>query len=165
MILLLATLLLAPYDYEGDWFVSDTTDNNSGERSVDAFQSVFKPDYITLRMQCWEKKPAFFVDWDGQSFPDVTVLSIGPVKNPDAEPAGVRYVFEKSTDAVARGLRASPETSKAIVAAIGAAPYTTVTAHLPSGPKIVGFEIKGTQQAWSRVVRHCPATIMPKPPK
>jgi hypothetical protein len=30
--------------YESDWYVSDDTDNNTGERKVGAFQIYIKPD-------------------------------------------------------------------------------------------------------------------------
>jgi hypothetical protein len=153
--------------FEADWYISDQTDNNTGEREVYAFQTYLKkndPNFVTLTMRCSKGKPTFFVEWHDLAFPDQTVLTLGPVANPDAEPAEERYVFEKSEETLERGLRASPDTSAKIVAAIGLAKYSTVTAHLASGTRTVGVDVDGTQRAWSRVSRHCPVRIMPRPP-
>lgn len=153
--------------YEGKWYVSDQTDNNTGEREVYAFQIHLKqddPDYVTLTMRCTAGEPAFFVDWDNLSFPDQAVLTIGPVPGADSEPIEARYLFEKSSEVTEPGLRASPETSANIISAIGQANYLTITAHLTSGSRTVGIEIAGTQGAWNRVSRHCPVRLMPRPP-
>lgn len=153
--------------YEGKWYVSDQTDNNTGEREVYAFQIHLErddPDYVTLTMRCTAGKPTFFIDWDNLSFPDRAVITIGPVANPDAEPVEAEYVFEKSSEVTEPGLRASPETSANIVSAIGEAKYATITAHLTSGVRTVGIEIAGTQGAWNRVSRHCPVRMMQRPP-
>jgi hypothetical protein len=152
---------------EGDWYVSDNTDNNTGEREVYAFQLHLEqgdPEYVTLALRCSNGKPTFFVEWQDLAFPDQAVLTIGPVASPDSEPAEERYVFEKSKDVLERGLRASPETSAKIISAIAQAKYATVTAHLAYGTKTVGMDVDGTQRAWSRVSRHCPVRIMPQPP-
>lgn len=153
--------------YEGNWYVSDTTNNNTGEREVYAFQLHLKrddPDYVTLTMRCSKGRPTFFVEWEGLAFPDQAVLTLGPVATPDSYPAEQQYVFEKSEDVIERGLRASPETSAKIVAAIGTAKYMIVTAHRESGAKSVGMDVDGTQRAWSRVSRHCPLQVMPRLP-
>jgi hypothetical protein len=150
--------------YEGDWYVSDTTDNNTGAREVDAFQLHLKrddPNFVTLRMRCTSGKPTFFIEWEDAVFPDHTVVTIGPVLTPDSEPAEQQYVFDKVNGDVERGLRASPETSAKIVAALGTVKYATVTAYLATGSKTVGIDVAGTQRAWSRVTRHCPVQILP----
>ena len=152
---------------EGDWYVSDSTDNNTGEREVYAFRLHFKqsdPNDVTLTMRCTKGKPTFFIEWENLAFPDQTVLTIGPVASPDSEPSEEKYLFEKSEDIVERDLRASPETSAKIVAAIGQAKYVVITAYLASGNRTVGVDVNGTQRAWSRVSRHCPVQIMPQPP-
>ena len=167
LFLLAAQAQPADRTYEGDWYVSDDTDNNTGERKVYAFQTYLKrgdPDYVTLTMRCSNGKPRFFVEWEDLAFPDQAVLTIGPVANSDSEPAEERYVFEKSEDVIERGLHASPETSAKIVSAIGQAKYAIITAHLASGKRTVGMDVDGTQRAWSRVSRHCPVRIMPRPP-
>ena len=167
LFLLAAQAQPADRTYEGDWYVSDDTDNNTGERKVYAFQTYLKrgdPDYVTLTMRCSNGKPTFFVEWEDLAFPDQAVLTIGPVANSDSEPAEERYVFEKSEDVIERGLHASPETSAKIVSAIGQAKYAIITAHLASGKRTVGMDVDGTQRAWSRVSRHCPVRIMPRPP-
>lgn len=153
--------------YEGNWYISDSTNNNTGEREVYAFQVHVErddPDFVTLTMRCSKGRPTFFVEWEGLAFPDKTVLTFGPVARPDAEPKEDQYVFERSDDAIERGLRASPETSAKIIAAIGQAKYMIVTAHLESGARTVGIDVGGTQLAWSRVSRHCPIQIMQQPP-
>jgi hypothetical protein len=150
--------------FEGDWYVSDSTDNNTGAREVNAFQMYIKPDYpsiITLRMRCSSGKPTFFIEWQDAVFPDHTVVTIGPVLTPDSEPNEQQYVFDKVDGDVERGLRASPETSAKIVAALGTVKYATVTAYLGTGSKTVGIDVAGTQRAWSRVTRHCPVQILP----
>lgn len=153
--------------YEGDWYVSDDTDNNTGERKVYAFQLHFEkndPGYLTLTMRCTNGKPTFFVDWTEISFPDEAVITIGPAASQAFPPKEDQYVFEKSEDVTESGLRASPETSARIISAIGRAKYATITAHLSSGSRTVGVEVAGTQGAWSRVSRHCPVQRMPRPP-
>jgi hypothetical protein len=162
-----AQTLPADRTYEGDWYVSDDTDNNTGERKVYAFQLHLKkndPDYVTLKMRCTSGRPTFFVDWDGLAFPDQAVITVGPVAGPDAEPVEAQYVFEKSQEITEPGLRASPETSAKIVSAIGTAKYATITAHLATGSRTVGVDVAGTQAAWSRVSRHCPVKLMQRPP-
>lgn len=153
--------------YEGNWYVSDTTDNNTGEREVYAFQLFLEtgnPNYVTLTMRCEAGRPIVVLEWDKVTFPDQAVVTIGPAIDPDSEPDLKRYVFEKSSDRVRRGLLASPDTSADIVAAIGEAPYATVTAHTTYGSQTVGMKVAGAQRAWARVSRHCPAPIMPLPP-
>jgi hypothetical protein len=170
MSLLFATMIATaqPIDrtYEGQWYVSDSTDNNTGEREVYAFQTyIDRTDYMSLRLICYEGQPIFFVEWDKIAFPSQTVLTIGPVATPDSEPDEKSYVFRKSNeDSILRGLQASPEVSQSIISAIGDAKYLTVTAHLSSGSRTVGIEVDGTQRAWSRVSRHCPIQILPQPP-
>lgn len=157
--------VLKEREHEGDWFVSDSTNNNTGEREVYAFQSYIKTDnYVTLKMLCSRGKPTFFVEWDGQEFPDQVVLSIGPRPSMAVAPREQQYVFAKSDDVIERGLRASPETSTQIVAAITGAKFTTVTAHLASGRRTVDMDIEGAAGAWRRVSRHCPVAIVPVPP-
>ena len=162
-----AQVLPGDRSHEGDWYVSDDTDNNAGERKVYAFQLHLKkddPDYVTLTIRCTNGKPTFFVDWDDLAFPDQAVITIGPVAGPESEPAEAQYVFEKSEEITEPGLRASPDTSAKIVSAIGQAKYATITAHLASGSRTVGVDVAGTQAAWSRVSRHCPVRLMQRPP-
>jgi hypothetical protein len=149
--------------YEGVWYVSDSTDNNTGEREVEAFQSYIEDQYVTLRMRCTNGKPTFFVEWEDQVFPDQAVLSIASAMTAEVGAGERPYVFEKSTDVVQRGLRASAETSAKIVADLGQAKYASITAHLASGSRTVGIEINGTQGAWRRVSRHCPIQTLPQP--
>jgi hypothetical protein len=168
-LLLMLAVQTPPADrsHEGDWYVSDTTDNNTGEREVYAFQTYLKrgdPTYVTLTMRCSSGKPTFFVDWQDVSFPDQAVLTIGPVASPDSEPAEQQYVFQKSDDPIERGMRASPETSAKIIAAIGEAKYAIITAHLSFGSPTVGIDVSGTQGAWNRVLRHCPIQKVQRPP-
>lgn len=154
-----------PRRWAGDWYVSDTTDNTTGEREVYAFQShVTRSEYVSLKMRCSERKPTFFVEWDDLPLPKVAVISIEPLTGPETPSEDVRYVFEKSDDVVERGHRATPDVSKKIVSAIGRAPTLMLTAHLASGSRSLVFNVAGTQQAWDRVVRHCPAPKMPLPP-
>ena len=157
----------SPRTYEGDWYVSDDTDNNTGQRKVYAFQTHIKtdhPDYVTLTMRCSIGKPTLFVEWHDVAFPDQSVLTIASSVSPNAEPKVERYVFEKSKDFVESGLRATPEDSAKIISDIGQAKNTTITAHLTSGAKSVEMDVSGTQRAWSRVSRHCPVRTMPVPP-
>lgn len=169
-LLILAALSAVPTkpsdpSYERDWFVSDMTDNNTGERAVWAFQTHSKDKiYVSLTMRCSSGKPTFFVEWDDVTFPDETVLSIGPSSSLDSAAAEQPYVFEKSEDLNERGLRATPEISAKIIAAIGQSKYAAITAHLSAGTRTVGMEVDGTQEAWSRVLRHCPVQIIPRPP-
>ena len=151
--------------YEGDWYVVDDTDNNTGERKVYALQLHLKRnDYVTLTMRCTDGKPIFFIDWDGIAFPDKSVITIAPEGDAGSGPKEAQYVFEKSTETTERGLRASSEISASIIAAIGQAKYVAITAHLPSGGRTVDVEVTGTQGAWTRVSRHCPVRLMQRPP-
>lgn len=169
----LAGLLLQPATSdasraeEGDWYVVDQTDNNTGAREVYAMQLHLKrddPDYVTVTMRCSEGQSLLFIDWNDLPFPDQAVITIGPVANPDAEPAEQNYVFEKSKEVTESGMKATAETSAKIIAAVGQSKYATVTAHLSSGTRTVGIDVNGTQRAWSRVTRHCPVQRMAQPP-
>lgn len=152
--------------HEGEWYVSDTTDNNTGEREVYAFATTdlrINNELVQLEMRCLDGKPTFYVDWFKLELPSRTAVTIGAVSDPDAEPAEASYVFEKHDDDY-HGARASPKISAEIVAAIGSAKYATVTVHLSTGSRSIGLDVDGTQRAWARVSRHCPVRIMPTPP-
>lgn len=152
--------------YEGGWYVSDTTDNITGDREVYAFQSRIKqddPDYVTLWMRCVGGKPTLDLEWMDVSFPDQTVLTIAPVA-PNREPAETGYIFARSKDVGLSGVRASADVSRAIVAAVGTSNYITIASHLGAGSRTIGMETKGMQAAWLRVSRHCPVRKLPTPP-
>lgn len=153
--------------YEGDWYIADNTNNNTGEREVYAFQTFIEkgnPNFVTLTIRCEVDRPIFMINWADVTLPDQAVITIGPVPHADAEPEERRYVFEKGKDSYRREIAASAETSAQIVAAIGTAPYATITAATSYGSRTVGMKVAGTPGAWSRVSRHCPAPIMPLPP-
>lgn len=153
--------------YEGDWYVSDSTDNNTGEREVYAFQIHLKrddPNFVTLTMRCAKGKPTFFVEWQDQTFPDQAVLTIRPIPNPKTIPSDEQFVFEKSDEGIERGLRASPETSAKIIASIGDAKFLSMSAYLSAGTRTVEIDVAGTQGAWNRISRHCPVRTVPLPP-
>lgn len=164
LLLAMAAAQTEPVDrtYEGDWYVSDDTDNNTGEREVYAFTHVFEPDYITLTLRCSDGEPKVFLRWDDEKFPDQSVVTFGPVQV--SEPFEESYVFERSDDSIERGLKASAETSRAIIKAMGEAKFTTVTVRIFSMNRTAGIEVDGTQRAWDRVVRHCPVRKYPRPP-
>src|SRR6202007_3370966 len=110
-----------------NWYVSDSTDNNTGLREVYAFvQHLDRDEYATLRMRCSKGKPTIFVKWQDVPFADYSVITIAVAKSPDSEPAEGRYVFEKSEDPVENGMRASPEASAKIISAIGQAKYVVL---------------------------------------
>ena len=158
----------APARYEGDWYVSDTTDNITGEREVYAFQSFLKgddPNYVTIRMRCSDTKPTIFIEWENLSFPDQTVLTISPILSDGTNPKSEQYIFQKSEDIIERGLRASPDTSANIVSTIGNSKHLALVAHLSAGSKSVEIDVSGTLGAWSRVSRNCPVKLMTLPPK
>jgi hypothetical protein len=120
---------------EGDWLMIDSTDNNTGEREVYALHHEFFKDeqgFLTLMLRCFQGRPTFFVDWTERDFPDQTVLTFSPIPGDRSNPADGQFVFEKSTDPVDRGLRASTETSAQIISSIGKAPAVAITAHFPS---------------------------------
>jgi hypothetical protein len=153
-----------PGRYEGDWYVSDTTDNITGEREVDAFRLHFKRDgseYVTIRMRCSSAKPTMFIEWDDVAFPDQTVLSISPIRADGTNPNSDRYIFEKSQDSIDRGLRASPDSSANIISLIGDAKSINLVAHLGAGSKSVEIDVDGATRAWKRVSRHCPIRTLP----
>ena len=152
--------------YEGEWYLSDTTDNNTGEREVYAFVHHLKaddPNYVTVKLRCLQGKPTLSVEWDNLTFPDQQVITIGYYSS-SGKTSVKPYVFEKSADAVERGLRTSLEISREIVSSIGQATYLTLAAHLPAGTQTVGLDVAGTPKAWSRVSRHCPVRTLPLPP-
>lgn len=151
--------------WEGAWYVVDSTDNNTGDRDVSAFQSYITGlDYVSLRMQCSDGKPTLAVEWSDQKFPDQTVVTFGASADADSDPTDRQYVFEQQKGAIDRWLRPPAETAAKIVAAIGDAGYVTVTAYPTSGKRSVGMDITGMPQAWARVSRHCPVRKMARPP-
>jgi hypothetical protein len=163
-----ASVQLTPGRHEGDWYISDTTDNITGKREVEAFQLHLKqddPNYVTITMRCSNSKPTIFIEWHDLSFPDQTVLSISPILPDGTNPKSERYIFEKSEDSVERGLRASPDTSANIVSMIGRAKTINLVAHLSIASKGIEIDVNGAPDAWSRVARNCPIKLMPLPPR
>jgi hypothetical protein len=166
---------IAPGRYEGDWYISDTTDNITGEREVEAMQLHLErgdPNYVTIRMRCSNAKPTIYVEWDDSSFPsqklwfpDQTVLMISPILADFTNPKSQQFIFEKSEDSIDRGLRASPESSASLVSLIGSAKRINLVAYLSASSKNVEIDVNGTQGAWSRVSRNCPVKNMLLPPK
>jgi hypothetical protein len=161
---------LAPSDRgsEGDWTISDTTDNNTGVRDVYALNLYIDKsadgDFVTVTLRCSEGKPVMFVEWVDLNLADQTVITITPDGGTDYGKPGTGYVFSKSTDVLQRGWKATPEDSARIVKSLAAADFMAVTAHKPEGKRMVVFNAAGTTGAWSRVSRHCPAPTLPKPP-
>jgi hypothetical protein len=158
----------SPARYEGDWYISDTKYNITGEREVEAFQLHLKqddPNYVTIRMRCSNSKPMVFIEWDNLSFPDQTVLSISPILSDGTNPKSDKYIFEKSEGVIDRGLRASPDSSANLVSMIGSTKQINLTAHLSVGSKSVNIDVNGTLGAWGRVSRNCPVKLLPLPPQ
>lgn len=164
----LASSPIAQVDREkaGDWSMWDRTDNNVGKREVSAMNIFLEgKEYVHFTMVCDDGHPVFVVDWENVQFPDQAVLTIGPIAKMNSDETDDRqYIFEKSTAYPTRGLRASVATSQSIIDAIGDAPFTVFTAHVPGQIHSAGIKTAGTKTAWDRVKRHCPATSMPMPP-
>jgi len=171
MIVFLAlAALLAPEPrdphFEGDWWVSDNIDNVTGEREVDAFQSLINSqNYVTLRLRCSKGRPTFFLEWEDVPFPAQTVVTFSAAPNGVGPPPQTKFILEKSNDPIERGLRATPETTEQIIKAIGSATYLLITAHLSHRDRSVGLEVSGTQAVWQRVSRHCPIRRVPTLPQ
>lgn len=150
---------------EGDWYVSDTTDNNTGEREVYAFaQLIDETDFVTFRMRCSAGKPTVAIEWSDRTFPDKVAVTIGAGQTADSDPVEKSYIFANSRDPIERGLIATPSTSIDIVRDLGASKYAAIAVHVASSPKVVVVSTEGTQRAWDRVVRHCPVQTLPRPP-
>lgn len=170
LILAMAAAQAEPVDpdsrrFEGDWIVTDVTDNNTGEREVDASVMYYergRSDLVHLRMKCVEGSPTMFLDWFDLELPDQAVVTFHAIDGAETEPA--QFVMQKSTDAIDRGLRASPEVSSQIVSLFGDASFTYVTLHLQYRNRSFRVGIEGAQDAWARVVRHCPVRTYPLPP-
>lgn len=154
-------------EYEGKWYIADTTDNNTGERQVYAFvadTSGPNPTFADLWMRCSQGKPTIFVDWRHLPFADQNVISIYAEVGAPARPVETAYVFSKSKEITEDGLRASAVDSAKIAAAFATSSLVTITAHLSSGSRNFVVDVTGAAGAWSRVSRHCPAPILPRPP-
>ncbi len=150
---------------EGDWFVSDDTDNNTGERKVYALNTfVGDSEFVMITMSCKGSYPRLVIQWDNATFADQAVFTIQPGGASQNAGAGANYVFEKVIEETERGMEASKAASSQIVASLGNAESATITAHLPSSNRLVSMNVGGTQQAWARVVRHCPVKAGPVPP-
>lgn len=152
---------------EGAWTISDTTDNNTGEREVYALNIHLgdRNEFIVFRMRCSEGEPVLYLDWKDVRFPSQTVISIAPIVDPDAEPVEESYVFGESDRSYEDDLRASPRVSAQIMEAIGGAEYVIFTAFASPQTPIVGVDFAGAQAAWERVSRHCPIRTWPVPPE
>lgn len=153
--------------YEGDWYVIDATNNNTGEREVYAFllhRRQNEPDQVTLTMRCTEGKPIVYIEWEGVDFPERTLIAVSPARTADSRVEGAQYAFEMPGKVTEPGLRASPETSARIIAALGDVKHAIFTARPAAGSRTVKVDIAGTPGAWSRVSRHCPVRLMPRPP-
>lgn len=151
---------------EGVWTISDTTDNNSGEREVWAMRVHAEDrDYISIYLQCSGDLPTLTIDWDGMPLPDQAVFSVAPIADSDAASIPIDFVLKKESQSLAfRGYAGSPTKSAEIVKLIGDADDVTITAHTIDGARSALIEVRGLRQAWSRVARHCPVSILPVPP-
>lgn len=150
---------------EGNWHISDITDNNTGEREVYAMQldsDSSDRETVFLYMRCHAGKPVLNLEWLDLRMPRQAVVIIGPVQK--NEPFHESYIFTKSDETSYRGWQASPETSEKVIRAIGSADFTTISVEAATGVKVIGMNIEGTQRAWQRVSRHCPVRTYPLPP-
>lgn len=158
--------------FEGAWYIADTTDNNTGEREVYAFQNYIKPndpDFVQFYMRCTKGAPTFIVEWLGAdareiSFPAQTVLTISPVNDDGTNPDSHQFIFGRSDEETERGIRATRDTSAKIISVLARSKRAMVTANLVSASRTIEVDVNGTQAAWSRVVRHCPVRMLPRPP-
>lgn len=150
---------------EGVWYVADSTDNNTGERTVYALQLYFESDvFVSLYLRCSKGRPTFFFDWDKVSFPDQTVLTISPLASDGTNVASESFVIEKSEEDSDGRFKATPEVSAKIVSRLGSAKQAAFTSYPSSRARTMTIEVDGTQRAWERVSRHCPVKTMPTPP-
>lgn len=107
---------------EGNWFVYEKTDNNTGERKVHAslaYVERFDADVVFVKMDCIRGEPLIQIDWYDKKAPQQAVVSIGAVQNPDDERAEKSYVFRKIDGLLGMGLMAAAEVSKEIIAHVG----------------------------------------------
>lgn len=157
----------SPRSREGDWAISDSTDNNTGEREVYAFQMYFPEHirgYVTLSMKCVGGKPTFIINWTEITFPAQSVVTISPTTASDPTHEQYQYVMRWNDDPILQGLHASPENSARIVDRIGASSQVMVSTHLPNAARTVTIDVRGAARAWDRVRRHCPVRLLPVPP-
>lgn len=152
---------------EGDWYVGDTTDNNTGVRKVDALNThVEDSEFVMVSMICRAGSPRVIIQWENATFADQAVFTIQPSRSPNDSGAGIDYVFQKITaeDHTKGGMEASREVSAQIIAGLGSTPKATIVAHLPYMNRSILLNVQGTSQAWARVARHCPEKTGPLPP-
>lgn len=153
--------------HEGDWYVSDTTDNNTGEREVYGFVLHLKsgdPDFVTLKLRCSKGEPSLFIEWGDVVFPDQVVISVTNSAEHTPDEITKKFVFEKSDEVLEPGIKADTKSTSEIISLIGNSAFATFTAHLPYSSRRVAMDVIGSEGAWSRVQRHCPVRKMPLPP-
>lgn len=167
LILAMAAMNAAPTDrtYEGDWYVSDDTNNNTGERKVYAFSSNLGEEHkntVFMQLKCIDSVPIVELEWWDLKLPKRTVVTFGVGYR--TEPTDHSFIFEKSPVSYEKELRASQEDSEKIIKTVGDTEFLILTVETVSGEKWARIPASGIRGAWERVVRHCPVRKYPLPP-
>lgn len=139
----------------GDWTVSDTTDNDTGERQVDALAlAEERPGIVFLKMQCVGRRPLVLIDWYDLPEAKLMVFEVQPANNPAQSTA---FTTEKLVDDIHRGLEVrNPDV---FVKIAEQAQSIRLVAHTSYASKVVTFGTKGTAATWKRVVEHCKTDV------
>lgn len=139
----------------GDWSVNDITDNDTGERKVEAVNvHITKEEYATIWMRCVGRQPMIFVEWDGLPTAKLMVFELSTPANPHRR---VRFTMERSDDVVNRGMVFSDPIS--FVEKFGHEHVVTFTAHGNYGSASLEFPMDGTAAAWARVESNCETDV------
>jgi hypothetical protein len=151
--LLIAALLVGSVG--DDWTVNDMTDNDTGQRTVEALTlHIDRADYVTIWMRCVGRQPLIFVEWDKLPTSKFMVWEVSMGAD---RPRKARFTMERSDDAVNRGMM-FVEPAK-FVSFVGDGTPVTFTAFTPSGSEKVTLQVYGTATAWKRVDDNCESDV------
>jgi hypothetical protein len=155
-ILLAIALLLGGADSSSGWKVTDTTDNDTGLRSVDALDlAADSKEFVMLWMRCHDRQPGLYLSWSGARFLSRTVVTVAAADSSDAEPRARDFIFEETGDPVDGPLRAGDPVG--LVTHIAQAPHAVLTIHAEPADRSVGMDVRQTTDTWKRVSQWCPA--------
>jgi len=141
--LALLAALAAPFS------VSDTTDNDTGQRTVWALQIDQDLDRLSfLHLKCIDRKPTVELELYGFNAPDWAVVTLG-----GGDAADTPFIFERVPDR--RDELRFHGDARILVNQLQEDSIRQFTVHSPLGNRSASFDMDGLTRAWQRVVAAC----------
>ena len=148
----LAIALLLSIQNLSGWTVNDTTDNDTGKRSISALtlNDVTEKDTVLLHLRCREESgPALSLNWIGLESDDWEVVLLDSDKS-----AGFHALTFFEDDDRSELVMMGDE--DAILSGVDDSATVTLTTYSLGRERVAKFGMKGLKAAWTRVKSVCP---------